>query len=63
MIESRDSLGLHSFLSHLASGVGLVLVFERLTLLIIEQDVAVHLLKFLFSVPFGMYSTDQRIFP
>ena len=52
--ENRSSCGINSFLRHLASGVDLFPVFERVELMQVEQDGMVHLLHSLFSVPVGL---------
>ena len=36
--------------------------FERLTLLGVDRDGMVHLIKSLFSVPVGLYSSDWQLF-
>ena len=53
---------MHSFLAHLASEVDPVPYFERMDLLQVDQDRTVQPLKFLFSVPVGLYSKAWQIF-
>ena len=60
--EKRSGRGIHSLLSHLASGVDLVLGFEWLALLRFDQGVMVPPLHSLLSVTAGLYSTARRLF-
>ena len=60
--ERRTGRSLHSFLSHLASWFEPVLGLERLSLLEVDQDLTVHLLHLLFSVPVDLYSTGRQLF-
>ena len=54
--------GINSFLEQVAPGVDRIHGLERVTLVGIEPDEMVHLFHSLFSVPFGLYSTIQRLF-
>ena len=55
-------IGLHSFLSHLASGIDPVPGFEKLCLLGVDWEGTVHLMHLLFSIPVDLYSTSRRLF-
>ena len=58
----RYGHGLHSFLSHLASGVDPVPGFDQVTLLQLYPEGMVHLLHVLLSVLVGPYYTAWRLF-
>ena len=57
-----SSWGVHYLLDHLASGVDPIPRFERVVLLQVDPDRAVHILHSLLSVPVDLYSTAQRLF-
>ena len=48
--EKWSGRGVHSFLSHLASGMDPVPGFERVGILQVDPDVTVHILHSMFSV-------------
>ena len=53
---------LHAFLGRLTAKVVLVPGLADLTLLGVFQDGRAYILHSLFSVPFGPYNLDQRLF-
>ena len=61
-MDNRAGLGIHSFLSHLASGVDPVPGLDQLELLGVYQDGMLHLLHSLFSIPVDLYSSTRHIF-
>ena len=60
-MEISPRKGLHVFLRHLASGADPSPGMERLTLLGVDQDGTVHVLRLFFSVPVRPYGIAIRI--
>ena len=60
--EERSGRVIHSFLAQLVSGVNLFPGLERVTMVGIEPDRRVLLLKSLFSVQVNVYLTKRRLF-
>ena len=53
---------LHAFLGQLATAADPIPRFIQMVPLDVNQDIAVHLLHLLFSVPVGVYYMQRRIF-
>ena len=62
MPEERTGWGLHSFLSHIALGVGQVPGLERVTLVGINKNGRVNLIHSLLSICVDVYSIEFRLF-
>ena len=60
--ERHSGQGIHNFLGQLESGVDTFTGLERITLLGVDRDRMVHLLKFLLSIPVSLFLTIRRLF-
>ena len=61
-MEEQARQGLHAFLAHIAPGVDPVPGLEWICLLGFNRDATVHLLYWLFSILFDLYSKTRRLF-